>query len=140
MTFLDIDTTEAVEPTAVAGDKEYKIRIVGFIEKEIDNEMQKIWLTRTGKPCMMPVFEISSEPTAKEFNYYIGLPHDEMSEKEKNNSLWALEKFKKCFNVPDGKVDLDDIIGNEGWAILGLKEDEQYGEQNFIKKFIVPKR
>lgn len=140
MTFLDINTSEAVEPTAVAGDREYKIRIVGFIEKEIDNEMQKIWLTRNNKPCMMPVFEISSEPTAKEFNHYIGLPYDEMTEKEKNNSLWALEKFKKCFNVPDSKVDLDDIIGNEGWAILGLKEDEQYGEQNFIKKLIVPKR
>jgi len=63
-----------------------------------------------------------------------------MTHKEKNNVLWALESFKRCFSVPDGRIDLEDVIGNEGWAIIGLKEDPEYGEQNYIKKLIVPKR
>lgn len=140
MSFLDIDTSEAVEPTAVPGDKEYKIRIVGYIEKEIDEEMEKIWNTKNGDPCFMPIFEIADEPTAKEFNHFMPIPHKNMTEKENNSCLWRLEQFKRAFSIPEGRVDLEDTIGNEGWAILGLKEDEEYGEQNFIKKMIVPKR
>ena len=139
MSFLDVDTTDAKEPTAVPGDQEYKLRIVSYIEKEVDGKLEKVWLTRNGNPCMMPIFEIPNEPDAKDFNHYIGLPHDEMSEKEKRQALWKLKQFKLAFNIPDGRVNLDDTIGNEGYAILGLREDPESGEQNFIKKFIVPK-
>jgi len=37
------------------------------------------------------------------------------------------------------KIDLDDCIGRQAWAILGVSEDEEYGEQNFIKRFIKAK-
>jgi hypothetical protein len=62
-----------------------------------------------------------------------------MTEKERNNTLWKLQSFKKAFGIPDGKVDLDDTIGNEAWAIIGLKDDPEYGEQNSIKKLVLPK-
>ena len=136
--FLDVDTTGAKQPTAVAGDKEYKIRIIGYVEKELDGEVVQIWPNRSGDPCMMPIFEIPSVPHAKEFNTYIPMPKKDMSEKELAKAIWRVAEFKQCFGLKD-KADLTKTIGNEGWAIVGLKEDAEYGEQNFIKKFILPK-
>lgn len=139
MSFLDVDTTEAVEPIAMPGDREYRVRIVGYLEKDVDGTMEKIWVNKSGYPCFMPILEFCDEPTAKEFNHYLALPHDEMTEKQKNKALWDLKAFKLCFGIPDGRIDLDDTIGNEGWVIVSLKEDPEYGEQNGVKKLIVPK-
>jgi hypothetical protein len=33
----------------------------------------------------------------------------------------------------------DDWPGLEGWAILGMEKTDQYGEQNFVKKFVAPR-
>jgi len=139
MSFLDVDTTKAVEPVAMPGDREYKIRIIGYLEKDVDGVMENIWMNKSGNPCFMPTMEFCDEPTAKEFMHYIALPTDDMTEKERNNALWKLQSFKKAFGIPDGKVDLDDTIGNEAWAIIGLKDDPEYGEQNSIKKLVLPK-
>ena len=141
MSFLDIDTSDAVEPSCVPGDIEYKVRIIAYREKEDEEgKLNKILINQNGEPYISPIFEIPSEPTSKDFNTYIPLPHDEMDPKTLAKAKWRLEEFKRCFNIPQGRVDLANTIGNEGYVILGLKEDPQYGEQNFIKKMIVPKR
>ena len=136
--FLDVDTSKAVEPKAVPGDKEYKIRIIDFIEREVEGELVQVWESKAG-PCFMPIFEIPSVPTAKEFNNYYPLPHDGMTEKERAKAEWRIEEFKRAFKVPKGKVELKKLIGNEAWAILGLRNEPEYGEQNFIKKLLVGK-
>lgn len=138
--FLDVDTSNAPELKAVPGDKEYKIRIIGFIEKEVDGSLEPIWPDKNGKLCFMPMFEIPAIPDSKEFNTYLPLPNDEMTEKEQIKAARRIEDFKQCFRVPKGKVDLKKLIGNEGWAILNLKDDPEYGEQNGIKKFMTPKK
>ncbi len=137
--FLDVDTSKAVEPKPVPGDKEYKIRLVGFIEKEVEGELSPIWHNQNGAPCFMPQFEVPSVPTSKDFSHYMPIPHEEMTEKERSRAEWRLEEFKRAFKVPKGKIDRKKLIGNEAWAILGLKNDAEYGEQNFIKKFVISK-
>jgi len=127
MSFLDVDTSGAVEPKAVSGDEEYEIRIVGIEQRTNKN----------GGAFLFPRFDIPSEPTAKEFTKYLGLPTDEMEEKQRNNTLWGLKSFFDAFEIDSsGQIDLEECIGLTAWAILGVSESEEYGEQNFVKRFV----
>jgi hypothetical protein len=33
----------------------------------------------------------------------------------------------------------DDLVGLEGWIILGVKKSDEYGDQNTVKKYVAPK-
>ena len=130
MGFLDFDINDAVEPTAVAGDQEYKIRIVDC-RKDYD---------KNDKPYLLPRFEIPGEPTAKDFTRFLRLPHAGQSPKEMNNTKWTLKNFGECFDVDLSQLnDPTELIGAEGWAILGLEESDQWGQQNTVKKFLAGK-
>ena len=128
-TFLDIDTTGAQEPSAMPGG-EYQVQIVSAV----------IDLDKNDHQYFLPRFEILNEPYSKEFTKFFGLPHAEKTEKQLNSDKFALESFKTCFGIKKQKFSMDDIVGLTGWVILGLgKEDPEYGVQNYIKKFILPK-
>jgi len=130
MSFLDIDTSNAIEPKAVPGDEEYEIRLVD-VREGID---------KNGNSYSMPRFDIPSEPTAKDFTKFYSHGRPDMTEKETNGIRWAIATFKKAFGIPDNeRGSLDRYFGNTAWAILGVSDDEQYGEQNYIKRFVTPK-
>jgi hypothetical protein len=132
-----IDPTEygvadAEEPKVVKAGEEYKLRILSVDKGTDKNNLDYI----------MPRLEIVESPTSKDFTHFLHIPDkNNMSEKQLNRARWAWQSFCECFDIPlDMPTDPeDDWAGNEGWAILGMKEDEQYGEQNFIKKLISPK-
>ena len=128
--FLDVDVSDATEPVAAPAG-EHKIRISGGV---IDKD-------KNGHPYFQPRFDVPDMPEVKDFTDFIGLPYDGMDEKRAKRSKWRLRCFKECFGIdPSAKVNLrDDLPGLTGWAILGLGEDPQYGEQNFIRKYIAPK-
>jgi len=123
MTFLDMNFDDVVEPRAVAPDKEYKLRILEVREGTDKN----------GNTYLMPRFEILDEVGAKDFTYFMGLPNDQMDAKRLNTTKYKIKNFVEAFGLGN---DVSDWQGSEGWAILGLEENEQWGEQNFIKKFV----
>lgn len=125
MSFLDMDFSDVVEPHAVEPDKEYKIRIVDVREDTDKN----------GNPYIMPRLEVVDEPGAKDFTYFMGLPRDDMDAKRKNAAKYRIKTFVEAFDV-DPKMDTQDWVGAEAWAILGKEENDQFGEQNFVKKFV----
>jgi len=129
MGFLDINLDDAVEPTAVPGDQEYKLRITDMREANDKN----------GQPYILPRFEIIGEPTTKEFTKFLRLPNDEQNEKQKNSTKWGLKVFFDTFDINSSTANTNEMIGQEGWAILGQEETEEWGEQNFVKKFVVGK-
>lgn len=126
--FLDVDTSGAVEPVA-ADAGEYQLRVTGGI---IDTD-------KNSHPYFMPYFEIPSEPHSKSVSDFFGLPYDGKPEKDLNNDNWKLETFKQCFGVSGARIDLKEIVGLDGWAVLGKKESSEYGEQNNVRKYIAPK-
>jgi len=139
MGFLDnVDLENVVEPSTVPADAEYKLRIVDVkIDPSTPDGLPR---DKNGNSYLLPRFEILDEPTAKEFTRFIGLPNDSMDAKKKNSSGYALKNFLAAFDLEQSAmVDPQDMVGAEGWAILGLEESEQWGEQNYVKKFIVPK-
>jgi len=127
---LDIDVTDAPEPKVVPANEEYKLRIIDVTTDRDKND----------EPYLFPRFEVVDEPLAKDFTKFLRLPHGELSEKELIRVRSDLRKFLEAFELPNPfKGDPTDMKGKTGWAILGVGEDEQYGEQNYIKKFIAPK-
>ena len=125
MTFLDIDVDSAIEPRSVPADVEYELRIL-----EVKHGVDK-----NGNPYIMPRFEVINEVGAKDFTKFFGLPTDSDDAKKKNSKAWAIKAFCKAFKI-NANSDTDTWIGATGWAILGVEENEQYGPQNYIKRFV----
>lgn len=130
MSIIDLTDTnldDAVEPTVLDGDQEYKIRVIDC----------KVDTNKNDMPYMLPRFEAVDEPTAKEFTKYLALPHPSMDEKKLNSTKLALRRFFEAFGIdPTGPIDTESMVGLEGWAILGIENNEQYGDQNYIKRFV----
>ena len=139
MGFLDsVNLDDVTEPTAVPGGSEYKVRIVDV--KTDESNADGLPRNKNGQPYLLPRFEIPEEPTAKEFTAYLGLPTDDMDPKQKNGAGYKLKNFLATFDLDaDALGDPSDMVGAEGWAILGLEDSPEWGEQNFVKKFITPK-
>ena len=133
--FLDIDTSDATEPTAVdAG--EYMVSIIGFRK---DGEENIIRTDKNGGKYIMPMFELPEHVSAKSFSTFIRIPDSSTMEgKALEGAKWQLEAFKRAFGVPEGGFDLNDLIGTQGYALLYKEDTDDYGEQNGIKKFIAP--
>ena len=126
MVMLDLDVGDAQEPTTLEADSEVKLRIVsGKLSQN--------------KDYLVPRFEIVDEPLAKELTHPVQLPSDEMDAKTLNRVKWNMKEFLDTFGLPTLFNPVDDLPGAEGWAILGHREDDTYGEQNTIKKFLPPK-
>jgi len=131
MGFLDsMNLDDALEPTAVPGGAEYKLRIVDVkTDPSFDDGMPR---NKNNEPYLLPRLQILDQPgNPKEFTKYIGLAPD---------SLWKMNQFLKAFDMDADSLDQPtDMVGSEGWAILGHEESDEWGEQNFVKKFIIPK-
>ncbi len=130
-TILDIDFGGTIEPKAYPGGKEYKIRLLDC-KKDVD---------KNDDPYILPRFEIAGKPDAKDFTKYLPLPNSGMDAKKLNRTKFDLMILYDCFGIPTkGPANIDDYKGKEGWAILGYKEDEEYGPQNTIKQFLAKKK
>ena len=125
MAFLDLDFNDVVEPRVADPDKEYKLRITDVKEGTDKN----------GNPYLMPRFEVCDEVGVKDFSYFLGLPNSNMDAKRLNNCKYKLKCFLEAFGLPAAS-DPQDWTGSEGWAILGVEENDQYGPQNFVKKLV----
>ena len=129
--FIDlsgVDFNETFEPTVLADGEEAELRIVSFM-KNVD---------KNGKDFVMPFFEVPEDQFSKEFGDYLPLPHAEMSPKEKNAALLKLQGFSEAFEIDlSGQLDIkNDIVGQTGWAILGVGKDQDGNPTNKIRKYV----
>ena len=124
---------DAPEPKVMEAGKEAKLRIMECRKGEDKN----------GKPYLMPKFEVVDEPTAMDFTDFIRLPDPDagLDEKELIRAKDKLRKFLTCFGVDlTSSVDFEnDLDGREGWAILGTRSSDEFGDQNSIRKYIARK-
>ena len=129
---LDIDTSGAQEPTAQE-EGEYKIRITGFSKDRTSGKIVRT--SDSGFRYFIILFDIPSEEFSKGFSQIYSVPTDQMEPKQANRAKWDLECVKTCFGLTE--INFDQMIGKEGYALLGYKEDPERGPQNFIKKLTV---
>ena len=133
MAMIDFDEMgldEAKEPYAVKGGEERKLVIVEVKEGTDKN----------GLEYLQPRLEIIGEPYAKDFTHFLHIPNKaKMTAKQLNRVRYSMDSFRKCFGIEGGVQDpKDSWPGHEGYAIVGNQKNEQYGEQNFISKLVIP--
>ena len=85
--------------------------------------------------------EVPSEPFSKEITDWLNVPNRELDAKRLNVARRRMLHFMQCFSIDTTQLSdpLEDWPGQEGWAILNLSKSDQYGEQNRITKYIVPR-
>ena len=138
MGFLDDALDGVTEPTTVPGGCEYRLRIIDV--KTDGSYGDNLPRNKNDAAYLLPRFEIVGEPTTKDFTKYLGVPSPDMDAKKRNNSGYAIKTFLTAFNLDaDSLHDPSEMIGAEGWAILGLEDSAEWGEQNFVKKFVAGK-
>lgn len=127
----EVETTN--EPVVYEGTEEVKLELCGC----------RAGTDKRGFDYIMPNFELAEEAGYQMFSKYFALPSSSMDAKERQRCALAIKRFATCFDLDlrqmfdsSGAVDEDYLRGKTGWAILGIKDDPEYGQQNVIKKMI----
>lgn len=133
MSFLSIPADEiadVAEPSVVRTEEECKVRITDV--KFADN--------KNNEPYALVRFAFTEHEDTKTFTKYFGIPNPAMDPDKRNNALRSLKYFYEAFDIDysSGEVGLDELVGAEGWAMVGVdeQEDTDYGPQNYVKRFI----
>jgi len=115
------------DPEVLEADTECEIRIT---DVGVDTD-------KNSHAYFLPRFEPTEHPDAKDFTKFFHIPDDWMDAKRMKSSKNAIRKFAEAFGFdPDEDLDTDNLIGLTGWAILGVEEDAQYGDKNYVKRFV----
>ena len=136
LTDLQDEIENAEEPTIAETGEEHHLRIisVGTGTSKSDEGKDRKWFS--------PVFEVIGAPMVKEFNTFFWQPDKEnLTAKQYERALYSIQVFAASFDIDLSRpIDFnDDLPGKVGWAILGSKKDDEYGEKNTIRKFVAPK-
>lgn len=128
------DIQNAQEPTVLPKGSEVKVRIIQVRTGEDKN----------GKDYFMPVMEALGDgmEMVKEFSdfHYI-LDPEALTSKEFARSKNKFKLFAWCFGFDFSRPfdPEDDLVGLEGWVIVGISKSDEYGEQNTISKYVLPR-
>jgi hypothetical protein len=126
--YLDLNLDEAVDLVAVEPD-EYRLVIYDARVGRKTPESQAYLLVR---------FDIPDVTNAKDVTHVMMLPDPQKEDAKQVNKrkLQIREMMDACGIDWTGQIDLNALKGAECWAILGVEESEEYGEQNRIRRFV----
>lgn len=132
-TDMQEDIQDAPEPEVLPKGTEVKARIVSVRTGVSD---------KNDCEYFSPVFEVPDQPMVKEFSsFFWVLDKEKLEPKAFQRSMYGFKNFAEAFGV-DLTRPFDpetDLVGLEGWLIVGTRNDDEYGEQNTVKKYIAPK-
>jgi hypothetical protein len=132
---LEQEINDAQEPIALPKGTEVKVRIIqvriGTSEK-------------SGADYFIPILEALGDgmERVKEISDFLwALDKENLTSKEYDRALYQFKKFAKCFGIDLSRPfdPEENLVGLEGWIIVGLKKSDEYGEQNNVSKYILPR-
>jgi len=111
-------------------------------EVELTIRSAKMQQSKSGKNQVLHVtFHDPSNYKISPFTEYLTVPSqaDKNEDPAKyNNMMLRLRAFGDAFGVNfTGLNPENDLQGLTGTAIVGIREDEQFGRQNYIRKYVV---
>lgn len=125
----DIETAEA--PKILPRGSEVKARIVTVNEGISD---------KNGAKWYMPVFDVPDDPMVIEFTDFFWdlADRDKLDPKSVQRAIYKFKTFAKAFGLDYSKPFswTDDLVGLEGWIIVGVRKSDDYGEQNTVSKYV----
>lgn len=124
------EITDVPEPITLARGSEVKARIINIREGVSD---------KNGAQWYSLVFDVPKEPLALEFNDFFWdlKDRDKLDEKSFIRAVRKFKTFAEAFGLDYSKpFDWEELIGLEGWVILGVRKTDEYGDQNTVSKYI----
>lgn len=132
------DDLESGRELVAADEGEYRVRIKDWRTDEDGSIVRK---TADGRPYILPVLEVIDCEQAeytKDFSHFLWLIDDDMDAKKKNNARFALREFWTAFGIDYRQpIDPESAIGATADALLTIQNDDEYGPQNRVKKFMI---
>jgi hypothetical protein len=94
-----------------------------------------------GIPYWRIMLEVADRPLVKPFPYNLYKPHEGQTPRQDFDTKYTIQHFMKaCSMSMDRKFDPEmDWLGETGWCIVNMREDREYGKQNSVRKWILPK-
>ena len=132
-TDLEKEISNAPEPKILPKGSEAKARIVA-VRSGVSDKNNCQWY--------QPIFDVPDDPMVIEFNDFfwdIVDAKDKIEDKQYQRNLNHFKNFAAAFGIDYSRPFSwdDDLIGLEGWVILGVRKDDEYGDSNTIRKYIV---
>lgn len=132
---IEKDIANAEEPKILPRGTEVKARIIA-VRTGVSDKNDATWY--------QPVFDVPDEPMVQEFNAFFWdlSDRDKIEEKQVARNMSAFKNFAKAFGIDYSKpFDWEeDLVGKEGWVILGVKKSDEYGDQNTVSKYVTGKK
>ena len=133
-TDLEQEIKDAPEQKTLPRGSEVKARIVGVREGTSD---------KNGCQWYQPIFDVPSDPLVNEFNDFFWdlADRDKLDAKQSARALTKFRNFATAFDLDFSRPFEweTDLIGLEGWVILGVKKSDEYGDQNTVSKYVTGK-
>ena len=134
---LETEIADAEEPKVLPAGTEVKARIINVLTGISESERFN------GCTWYQVLFDVPDNPMVIEFNdFFWDLDRELLDAKSYSRSLYQFQQFAAAFGIDYSKPFswTDDLVGKEGWMIVGLgKDDPEYGRKNTVKKYVVPK-
>lgn len=130
---LEQEIKDAPEPKVLPAGTEVEFRIIG-VNSGISDKNDCAWYNLT--------YDCPNDPLVIEFrSFHWELDRDHLTEKQFARALSDFQKFAACIELDYSRPFSweDDLVSMTGWAILGVKKDDTYGDSNTIKKYITKK-
>lgn len=127
---LDMNFDDVYEPEHHEGDKEVILRI----------ESAKLG-AKKDDPSARRIEAVLIDPAndrIEEIYLYLPIPNAETEPRKANKQKARIQKFYTCFDIDyHHEIDIErDLPGKEGFCLIGLDDDPQYGKRNVVKDFI----
>lgn len=128
---LEKEISAAQDPSTLPRGKEVKVRIIA-VRSGVSDKNGATWYN--------PVFDVPSDPMVTEFNAFFWdlADRDKVDPKQVARNMNAFKNFAAAFGLDYSKPFSweDDLVGLEGWVIVGVKKSDEYGDQNTVSKYV----
>jgi hypothetical protein len=127
---IEQEISDAPEPKMLPAGSEVEVRIIA-VRSGISDKNDCKWY--------QPVFDVPEDPMVMEFNdFFWELDKTHLDPKAYARALNKFRNFAQAIDLDYSRPFSweDDLISKTGWAILGVKKDDTYGDGNTIKKYM----
>lgn len=126
---LDYDPENNAQDLVAVEPGEYTLRIISArLQEGSRNDPARVMI--------VVAYEITENPFAQEVMDWITIPHSGDSEKGRNRMNLKLRDFQRAAGADLTIEGPDELVGKEVVAVLGTREDDSYGTQNTIRRYL----
>lgn len=135
--FLDLAQLDAIPDQTILDDgSEHVVQIISAKIGESKPEAKT-----AGQSYLMVTYKAEDDPDSAPFNDVFMLPFNGLEKEKFNQRGRALRAFFKCFEFDytsgwDIFTETDQLKGLTGNVIVRVDDNDQYGEQNSVKKYL----